>query len=246
MKSILVLYKLLFFKPFYVVSIIFLFIIFGLGTPFQLFFPEHVLILRIFIFSSIFLLVSINFSRYIWFISKYKKEALNLSNEKLKEKYPQLLRIEKNVPQVTRSIFTYGIWLRSQIPLTASKFNEEDPDYEEKQKFLYKIHLRFYIIESFLVAIWIAGLTLFYYFMYTTTYSLAITRGTNLSIIPNTTYSLITSLIFFVIGLVGGVSIGQSRFQLAQISNNLLTISVEESKKAYKSTIFRFYLPKEI
>ncbi|WP_341492097.1 hypothetical protein [Mesomycoplasma ovipneumoniae] len=171
---------------------------------------------------------------------------MNLSNEKLKEKYPQLLRIEKNVPQVTRSIFTYGIWLRSQIPLTASKFNEEDPDYEEKQKFLYKIHLRFYIVESFLVAIWIAGLTLFYYFMYTTTYSLAITRGTNLSIIPNVTYSLITSLIFFVIGLVGGVSIGQSRFQLAQISNNLLTISVEESKKAYKSTIFRFYLPKKI
>ncbi|WP_337895934.1 hypothetical protein [Mesomycoplasma ovipneumoniae] len=246
MKSILVLYKLLFFKPLYVVSIIFLFIIFGLGTPFQLFFPEHVLILRIFIFGSIFLLIFINFSRYIWFISKYKKEALNLSNEKLKEKYPQLLRIEKNVPQVTRSIFTYGIWLRSQIPLTASKFNEEDPDYEEKQKFLYKIHLRFYIVESFLVAIWIAGLTLFYYFMYTTTYSLAITRGTNLSIIPNVTYSLITSLIFFVIGLVGGVSIGQSRFQLAQISNNLLTISVEESKKAYKSTIFRFYLPKKI
>ncbi len=252
MKSILVLYKLLFFKPLYVVSIIFLFLIFGLGTPFQLFFPEHILILRILIFGSIFLLVFINFSRYIWFISKYKKEALNLSNEKLKEKYPQLLRIEKNVPQVTRSIFTYGIWLRSQIPLTASKFNEQDLDYEEKQKFLYKIHLRFYIVESFLVAFWIAGLTLFYYFMYTTTYSLAITRGNSLSrsdslsIIPNVTYSLVTSLIFFVIGLAAGVSIGQSRFQLAQISNNLLTISVEESKKTYKSSFFRLYLPKKI
>ncbi|WP_341493594.1 hypothetical protein [Mesomycoplasma ovipneumoniae] len=246
MKSILVLYKLLFFKPLYVVSIIFLFIIFGLGTPFQLFFPEHVLILRIFIFGSIFLLVFLNFSRYIWFISKYKKEALNLSNEKLKEKYPQLLRIEKNVPQFAKSIFTYGIWLRSQIPLTAAKFNEQDPDYEEKQKFLYKIHLRFYIVESFLVTFWIGGLTLFYYFMYTTTYSLAITKGANLSVIPNVTYSLITSLIFFVISFVAGVSIGQSRLQLAQISNNLLTISVEESKKAYKSTIFRFYLSKKI
>ncbi|WP_337902339.1 hypothetical protein [Mesomycoplasma ovipneumoniae] len=177
---------------------------------------------------------------------------MNLSNEKLKEKYPQLLRIEKNVPQVTRSIFTYGIWLRSQIPLTASKFNEQDLDYEEKQKFLYKIHLRFYIVESFLVAFWIAGLTLFYYFMYTTTYSLAITRGNSLSrsdslsIIPNVTYSLVTSLIFFVIGLAAGVSIGQSRFQLAQISNNLLTISVEESKKTYKSSFFRLYLPKKI
>ncbi|AJR12008.1 Uncharacterised protein [Mesomycoplasma dispar] len=245
MKSILLFYKLLFFKPLYVIATFFLFFIFVLSTSFQLLFPEHILILRIFVFGSIFLLVFLNSSRYIWFISKYKKEVLNLSNEELKEKYPQLLRIEKNVPQVTRtrSILTYGIWLRSQIPLTASKFNEQDLDYEEKQKFLYKIHLRYYIVESFLVAIWIGCLTLFYYFMFTTTYSVAITRDNNLSVIPDITYSMIASIIFFSIGLAAGVWIGQSNLKLMQISNNLLTVSVKESKKSYKSTLLRFYFP---
>ncbi|MDW2906870.1 hypothetical protein [Mesomycoplasma ovipneumoniae] len=247
MKSILVFYKLLFFKPLYVVSNAFLFLIFVSSTLFQLFFPEHIVILRIFIFGSIFLLVFFNFSRYIWFISKYKKEALNLSNEKLKKKYPQLLRIEKNVPQVKRrSIFTYGIWLRSQMPLTASKFNEQDLDYEEKQKFLYKIYLRYYIVESFLVAILIASLTLFYYFMFTTIYSVAATRDNNLSVIPDIAYSVITGFIFFVIALTAAAWINQSQFQLLQISNNLLTVSVEESKKTYKSTFFKLYIPKEI
>ncbi|UVO15707.1 hypothetical protein [Mesomycoplasma ovipneumoniae] len=246
MKSILVLYKLLFFKPLYVALNFFLYIIFISSTLFQLFFPEHILIIRIFVFGSIFLLVFLNFSRYIWFISKYKKEALNLSNEKLKEKYPQLLRIEKNVPQVKRSIFTYGIWLRSQIPLTASKFNEQDLDYEEKRQFLYKIYLRYYIVESFLVAILIACLTLFYYFMFTTIYSVAATRGTNLSVIPDIVDSALTGFIFFVIASAAVAWINQSQFQLLQISNNLLTVSIEESKKAYKSTIFRFYLPKKI
>ncbi|MDW2909299.1 hypothetical protein [Mesomycoplasma ovipneumoniae] len=172
---------------------------------------------------------------------------MNLSNEKLKKKYPQLLRIEKNVPQVKRrSIFTYGIWLRSQMPLTASKFNEQDLDYEEKQKFLYKIYLRYYIVESFLVAILIASLTLFYYFMFTTIYSVAATRDNNLSVIPDIAYSVITGFIFFVIALTAAAWINQSQFQLLQISNNLLTVSVEESKKTYKSTFFKLYIPKEI
>ncbi len=246
MKSILVLHKLLFFKPLYVALNLFLYLIFISSTLFQLFFPKHILIIRIFVFGSIFLLVFVNFSRYIWFISKYKKEALNLSNEKLKEKYPQLLRIEKNVPQVRSGIFTYGIWLRSQMPLTASKFNEQDPDYEEKRKFLYKIYLRYYIVESFLVPFLIACFTLFYYFMFTTTYSVAVTRGTDLSVIPDSIYSVMTGFIFCVIGVIATVWIGQSQLKLFQISNNLLTISVEECKKTYKSTIFRFYLPKKI
>ncbi|WP_044285668.1 hypothetical protein [Mesomycoplasma ovipneumoniae] len=246
MKSILVLHKLLFFKPLYVALNFFLYLIFISSTLFQLFFPDHILIIRIFVFGSIFLLVFVNLSRYIWFISKYKKEALNLSNDKLKEKYPQLLRIEKNVPQVRSGIFTYGIWLRSQMPLTASKFNEQDPDYEEKRKFLYKIYLRYYIVESFSVPFLIACFTLFYYFMFTTTYSVAATRGTNLSVIPDVIYSVMTGFIFCVIGVIVTVWIGQSQLKLFQISNNLLTISVEECKTTYKSTIFRFYLPKKI
>ncbi len=87
MKSILLLHRLLFFKPLYIVSSVFLLIIILLGTPFQYLFPEHLLILRIFIFSSIFLLAFLTFSRYIWFISKYKKEALNLSNEELEKSF---------------------------------------------------------------------------------------------------------------------------------------------------------------
>ncbi|ATP59599.1 hypothetical protein [Mesomycoplasma dispar] len=246
MKSILLLYRLLFFKPVYVVSSVFLFFILALATPFQFLFPEHILILRIFIFSSIFLLIFLNFSRYIWFIPKYKKEALNLSNEKLEEKFPQLLRIEKNAARFAKRISNYSTWLKSQLPLIASKFNEQDPDYEEKQKFLYKITLKFYIVESFLVTILIACLALSYYFMITTMLSVVITKVNNLSVIPNFTYSVITGIIFFVIGIAAGVWLNQSTIKLIQVFRNLLTVSVEESKKAFKSIFIRFYLPKEI
>ncbi|WP_337897276.1 hypothetical protein [Mesomycoplasma ovipneumoniae] len=166
MKSILLFYKLLFFKPLYIVSNIFLSLIFLISTPLQSAFPEHIIILRIFVFGSLFLLIFINLSRYIWFISKYKKEALNLSNEKLKEKYPQLLRIEKNLPLYATPVLNYEFWLRTRLPFIASEFNEQDPDYEEKQKFLYKMHLRLYIVESFLVVFVIACLTLSFYFIF--------------------------------------------------------------------------------
>ncbi|MHA0312288.1 hypothetical protein ACXYWI_03355 [Mesomycoplasma ovipneumoniae] len=244
MKSILLLNRLVFLKPIYVVPSVFLLIIILLGTPFQYLFPEHLLILRIFIFSSIFLLAFLTFSRYIWFIPKYKKEALNLSNEKLKEKYPQLLRVEKNLPLYATPVLNYEFWLRTRLPFIASEFNEQDPDYEEKQKFLYKMHLRLYIVESFLVVFVIACLTLSFYFILPRTFSVdPITN--NLSYNYNLVFSIVTSITLYSLGLFTTLWIIQSKTKIIQISKNLLTISVEECKKAYKSTFFRFYLPKK-
>ncbi|WP_044285666.1 hypothetical protein [Mesomycoplasma ovipneumoniae] len=245
MKSILLFYKLLFFKPLYIVSNVFLSLIFLISTPLQLAFPEHIIILRIFIFGSISLLISLNLSRYIWFISKYKKEALNLSNEKLKEKYPQLLRIEKNLPLYATPVLNYEFWLRTRLPFIASEFNEQDPDYEEKQKFLYKMHLRLYIVESFLVVFVIACLTLSFYFIFAWTFSVN-PRTNNFSVNYSLIYSIVTSVILYILGMFAIVWINLSKTKIIQISKNLLTISVEECKKAYKSTFFRFYIPKKI
>ncbi|WNM16419.1 hypothetical protein [Mesomycoplasma ovipneumoniae] len=242
MKSILLLHRLLFFKPLYIVSSVFLLIIILLGTPFQYLFPEHLLILRIFIFSSIFLLGFLTFSRYIWFISKYKKEALNLSNEELEKKFPKLLKIEKNAARFAKRVSDYNTWLKFQLPLIASKFNEQDPNYEVKQKFVYKIILKFHIVESFLVPFLIACFTLFYYFMFTTLLS---TKDNNLSVIPNFTYSVVSSLIFVVIASPASAWLNQSTIKLIQVIRNLSTVSVEESKKSFKSIFIRFYLPKE-
>ncbi|MDW2852712.1 hypothetical protein [Mesomycoplasma ovipneumoniae] len=242
MKSILLHYRLVFFKPIYIVSVVFLFFIILLGVPFQYLFPEHILILRIFIFSSIFLLAFLNFSRYIWFIYKYKKEALNLSNEELEKKFPNLLKIEKNTARFAKRISNYNTWLKFQLPVIASKFNEQDPDYEEKRKFVYKITLKFHIAESFLLTILMTCLTLFYYFMVTIILS---TKDNNLSVIPNLTYSAITGIIFLVVGFAATVWLNQSTIKLIQVFRNLLTVSVEESKKSFKSIFIRFYLPKE-
>ncbi len=244
MKSILLFYKLLFFKPLYIVSNVFLSLIFLIITPLQLAFPDHLLILRIFIFGSLFLLISLNLSRYIWFISKYKKEALNLSNEKLKEKYPQLLRIEKNLPLYATPVLAYEFWLRTRLPFIASEFNEQDTDYEEKQKFLYKMHLRLYIVESILVVILIACFTLSYYFIFAWTFSVTPITN-NFSVNYNLIYSIVTSVILYILGMFATAWINISKTKIIQISKNLLTLSVEECKKAYKSTFFRFYLPKK-
>ncbi|MDF9627598.1 hypothetical protein Q4497_01650 [Mesomycoplasma ovipneumoniae] len=244
MKSILLFYKLLFFKPLYIVSNVFLSLSFLISTPLQLAFPEHIIILRIFVFGSISLLIFINLSRYIWFISKYKKEALNLSNEKLKEKYPQLLRIEKNLPLYATPVLNYEFWLRTRLPFIASEFNEQDPDYEEKQKFLYKMHLRLYIVESFLVVIVIACLTLSFYFIFAWTFSVT-PRTNNFSVNYSLIYSIVTSVVLYILGMFAIVWINLSKTKIIQISKNLLSISVEECKKAYKSTFFRFYIPKK-
>ncbi|UVO15470.1 hypothetical protein KW512_01140 [Mesomycoplasma ovipneumoniae] len=242
MKSILLLIRLVFLKPIYVVPSVFLLIIILLGTPFQYFFPEHILILRIFIFSSIFLLVFLTFSRYIWYIPKYKKEALNLSNEELEKKFPKLLKIEKNAARFAKRVSDYNNWLKLQLPLIASKFNEQDPDYKEKQKFIHKIILKLHIVELFLVPFLIACYTLFYYFIITTAVS---TKDNNLSVIPNFTYAFITGIIFLVVGFAAWIWLNQSTIKLIQVIRNLLTVSVEESKKDFKSIFIRFYLPKE-
>ncbi|WP_069097556.1 hypothetical protein [Mesomycoplasma ovipneumoniae] len=242
MKSILLLNRLVFLKPIYVVPSVFLLIIILLGTPFQYLFPEHLLILRIFIFSSIFLLAFLTFSRYIWFIPKYKKDALNLSNEELEKKFPKLLKIEKNAARFAKRVSDYNNWLKLQLPLIASKFNEQDPDYKEKQKFIYKITLKLHIVESFLVPFLIACYTLFYYFIITIAVS---TKDNNLSVIPNFTYAFITGIIFLVVGFAGWIWLNQSTIKLIQVIRNLLTVSVEESKKDFKSIFIRFYLPKE-
>ncbi|MDW2835363.1 hypothetical protein R7V75_00120 [Mesomycoplasma ovipneumoniae] len=243
MKSILLLIRLVFLKPIYVVPSVFLLIIILLGTPFQYFFPEHILILRIFIFSSIFLLAFLTFSRYIWYIPKYKKEALNLSNEELEKKFPKLLKIEKNAARFAKRVSDYNNWLKLQLPLIASKFNEQDPDYKEKQKFIYKIILKLHIVELFLVPFLIACYTLFYYFIITTAVS---TKDNNLSVIPNFTYAFITGIIFLVVGFAAWIWLNQSTIKLIQVIRNLLTVSVEESKKDFKSIFIRFYLPKDI
>ncbi|WP_341488241.1 hypothetical protein [Mesomycoplasma ovipneumoniae] len=243
MKSILLFYKLLFFKPLYIVSNVFLALIFLISTPLQLAFPEHIIILRIFVFGSIFLFAFLTISRYIWFIRKYKKEALNLSNEELEKKFPKLLKIEKNAAWFAKKVSNYNTWLKFQLPVIASKFNEQDPDYEEKRKFIYKITLKLQIVELFFAPILMAGLALSYYFMMT---ALISTKDNNLSVIPNFTYSLITGIILFVITSVASALLNQSLIKLIQVFRNLLTVSVEESKKSFKSIFIRFYLPKDI
>ncbi|MHA0315887.1 hypothetical protein ACXYVG_03495 [Mesomycoplasma ovipneumoniae] len=243
MKSILLLNRLVFLKPIYVVSSFFLSLIFIISTHFQPVFPEHILILRILIFGSIFLFAFLTISRYIWFIRKYKKEALNLSNEELEKKFPKLLKIEKNAAWFAKKVSNYNTWLKFQLPLIASEFNEQDPDYEEKRKFIYKITLKLQIVELFFAPILMAGLALSYYFMMT---ALISTKDNNLSVIPNFTYSLITGIILFVITSVASTWLNQSLIKLIQVFRNLLTVSVEESKKSFKSIFIRFYLPKDI
>ncbi|WP_337899095.1 hypothetical protein [Mesomycoplasma ovipneumoniae] len=242
MKSILLLNRLVFLKPIYVVSSFFLSLIFIISTHFQPIFPEHILILRILIFGSIFLFAFLTISRYIWFIRKYKKEAWNLSNEELEKKFPKLLKIEKNAAWFAKKVSNYNTWLKFQLPVIASKFNEQDPDYEEKRKFIYKITLKLQIVELFFAPILMAGLALSYYFMMTAIIS---TKDNNLSVIPNFTYSLITGIILFVITSVASTWLNQSLIKLIQVFRNLLTVSVEESKKSFKSIFIRFYLPKE-
>ncbi|WP_341515727.1 hypothetical protein [Mesomycoplasma ovipneumoniae] len=242
MKSILLFNRLVFLKPIYVVSSFFLSLIFIISTHFQPIFPEHILILRILIFGSIFLFAFLTISRYIWFIRKYKKEALNLSNEELEKKFPKLLKIEKNAAWFAKKVSNYNTWLKFQLPVIASKFNEQDPDYEEKRKFIYKITLKLQIVELFFAPILMAGLALSYYFMMT---ALISTKDNNLSVIPNFTYSLITGIILFVITSVASTWLNQSLIKLIQVFRNLLTVSVEESKKSFKSIFIRFYLPKE-
>ncbi|WP_337898588.1 hypothetical protein [Mesomycoplasma ovipneumoniae] len=242
MKSILLLNRLVFLKPIYIVSSFFLSLIFIISTHFQPVFLEHILILRILIFGSIFLFAFLTISRYIWFIRKYKKEALNLSNEELEKKFPKLLKIEKNAAWFAKKVSNYNTWLKFQLPLIASEFNEQDPDYEEKRKFIYKITLKLQIVELFFAPILMAGLALSYYFMMT---ALISTKDNNLSVIPNFTYSLITGIILFVITSVASALLNQSLIKLIQVFRNLLTVSVEESKKDFKSIFIRFYLPKE-
>ncbi|MDW2906317.1 hypothetical protein R7V41_01095 [Mesomycoplasma ovipneumoniae] len=242
MKSILLFNRLVFLKPIYVVSSFFLSLIFIISTHFQPIFPEHILILRILIFGSIFLFAFLTISRYIWFIRKYKKEAWNLSNEELEKKFPKLLKIEKNAAWFAKKVSNYNTWLKFQLPIIASKFNEQDPDYEEKRKFIYKITLKLQIVELFFAPILMAGLALSYYFMMT---ALISTKDNNLSVIPNFTYSLITGIILFVITSVASTWLNQSLIKLIQVFRNLLTVSVEESKKNFKSIFIRFYLPKE-
>ncbi|MDW2834607.1 hypothetical protein [Mesomycoplasma ovipneumoniae] len=243
MKSILLFNRLVFLKPIYVVSSFFLSLIFIISTHFQPIFPEHILILRILIFGSIFLFAFLTISRYIWFIRKYKKEALNLSNEELEKKFPKLLKIEKNAAWFAKKVSNYNTWLKFQLPVIASKFNEQDPDYEEKRKFIYKITLKLQIVELFFTPILMAGLALSYYFMMT---ALISAKDNNLSVIPNFTYSLITGFIIFVITSVTSTWLNQSLIKLIQVFRNLLTVSVEESKKSFKSIFIRFYLPKDI
>ncbi|WP_069098170.1 UPF0182 family protein [Mesomycoplasma ovipneumoniae] len=243
MKSILLLNRLVFLKPIYIVSSFFLSLVFIISTHFQPLFPEHILILRILIFGSIFLFAFLTISRYIWFIRKYKKEALNLSNEELEKKFPKLLKIEKNAAWFAKKVSNYNTWLKFQLPVIASKFNEQDPDYEEKRKFIYKITLKLQIVELFFAPILMACLALSYYFMMT---ALISTKDNNLSVIPNFTYSLITGIILFVITSVASAWLNQSTIKLIQVIRNLLTVSVEESKKDFKSIFIRFYLPKDI
>ncbi|MDW2913254.1 hypothetical protein R7X12_00330 [Mesomycoplasma ovipneumoniae] len=167
---------------------------------------------------------------------------MNLSNEELEKKFPKLLKIEKNAAWFAKKVSNYNTWLKFQLPVIASKFNEQDPDYEEKRKFIYKITLKSQIVELFFAPILMACLALSYYFMMT---ALISTKDNNLSVIPNFTYSLITGIILFVITSVASALLNQSLIKLIQVFRNLLTVSVEESKKDFKSIFIRFYLPKE-
>ncbi|WP_318048032.1 hypothetical protein [Mesomycoplasma ovipneumoniae] len=167
---------------------------------------------------------------------------MNLSNEELEKKFPKLLKIEKNAAWFAKKVSNYNTWLKFQLPVIASKFNEQDPDYKEKQKFIYKIFLKLHIVELFFAPILMACLALSYYFMMT---ALISTKDNNLSVIPNFTYSLITGIILFVITSVASALLNQSLIKLIQVFRNLLTVSVEESKKDFKSIFIRFYLPKE-
>ncbi|WP_157757334.1 hypothetical protein [Mesomycoplasma dispar] len=241
MKSILLFYRLIFFKPIYSIINALLFFFFLISLSLQQGFPEQIVLLRVLIFSSISLLVIVNASRYIWFILKYKKEVLSLSNEELEEKYPKLSRIAKKGAELAPIPLGSGFWLWwNKLPIIASKFGEENA-YQEKRNFLYKIHLKFYIIELFLVSILILSSAFLLYIFHTEMVSLSLRRY-DLSIFSHSDYSLIPFLLFLFLTLFSLFWIVHSRGQLTEIAENLLTDSIEKCKKAYKSTLLRFYL----
>ncbi|ASU14098.1 hypothetical protein CIB43_00187 [Mesomycoplasma hyopneumoniae] len=197
-------------------------------------------------FSSIFFLAFFIILRYIWFILRYKKEGLNLSNAELATKYPKFYRIQnekdylKHVPIL---ISGYLIWLQNKLMTVADKFDNYEGDLEEKNNFLYKIHLKYYIFELFLTLAIILSSTFLFAIFIT---SIFISKSNDLPLIKNIIFIPIA---FFGLGILLFLStflIKYSRTNLVFLSENLLSNSIEKCKNYYKKTFFQFYFPKKV
>lgn len=124
----------------------------------------------------------------------------------------------------------------------ADKFDNYEGDLEEKNNFLYKIHLKYYIFELFLTLAIILSSTFLFAIFIT---SIFISKSNDLPLIKNIIFIPIA---FFGLGILLFLStflIKYSRTNLVFLSENLLSNSIEKCKNYYKKTFFQFYFPKK-
>ncbi|MHA0261256.1 hypothetical protein [Mesomycoplasma ovipneumoniae] len=154
--------------------------------------------------------------RYVWFIKKYKKEALNLTNSQFEEKYEKL------------SLKPHWFNIFNMIIRDMRDYPDEIKFNKEKKTFLFHVHYRIFILQIIYIFISFISLPI-----------LAII----IAILPIKT--LYFSIHFAIYG-IGTIIITISHFFLYKISALLIKNTIEEVYNKYKKSIAWFFMPKYV
>ncbi|WP_341493487.1 hypothetical protein [Mesomycoplasma ovipneumoniae] len=152
--------------------------------------------------------------RYVWFIKKYKKEALNLTNSQFEEKYEKL-------SLKPRWFNIFNIIIRDMWD-----YPDEIEFNREKKIFLFQVHYRIFILQMIYIFILFISLPILTIII---------------AILPiQTAYFSI----HFVIYLLSHAIFVISPFFLYKISALLIKNTVEAVYNKYKNSIARLFMPK--
>ncbi|UVO16223.1 hypothetical protein [Mesomycoplasma ovipneumoniae] len=152
--------------------------------------------------------------RYVWFIKKYKKEALNLTNSQFEEKYEKL-------SLKPRWFNIFNIIIRDMWD-----YPDEIEFNKEKKIFLFHVHYRIFILQMIYIFILFISLPILTIII---------------AILPiKTAYFSI----HFVIYVLSHAIFVISPFFLYKISALLIKNTVEAVYNKYKNSIARLFMPK--
>ncbi|MCN0158079.1 hypothetical protein [Mesomycoplasma ovipneumoniae] len=152
--------------------------------------------------------------RYVWFIKKYKKEALNLTNSQFEEKYEKL-------SLKPRWFNIFNIIIRDMWD-----YPDEIEFNKEKKIFLFHVHYRIFILQMIYVFILFISLPI-------------LTIIITILPIKSAYFS-----IHFAIYVLSHAIFVISPFFLYKISALLIKNTVEAVYNKYKNSIARLFMPK--
>ncbi|MHA0297060.1 hypothetical protein [Mesomycoplasma ovipneumoniae] len=152
--------------------------------------------------------------RYVWFIKKYKKEALNLTNSQFEEKYEKL-------SLKPRWFNIFNIIIRDMWD-----YPDEIEFNKEKKIFLFHVHYRIFILQTIYVFILFISLPILTIII---------------AVLPIKTAYFSIHLAIYVLSHAIFVI---SPFFLYKISALLIKNTVEAVYNKYKNSIARLFMPK--